>query len=116
MFWGGTFPLLRTESRAELERLLANWQVIVDASPRLIIPGHSDVPMTLEYFRNAQQYVSRLWAHVQAARAAGTPLLTFLMQNPLRDVYPEVAQYPVVRREYNLHQQNVNVLWHLAGR
>jgi hypothetical protein len=89
---------------------------VLAAAPDLqqVIPGHSDVPMTVEYFRNTYQYVSRLWADIRAARAAGTPLLTFLMQNVLRDAYPEVAGYQVMRREYNLHQQNVNLLWQLA--
>lgn len=117
VFWGGQFPLLRTESRAEFVRLLDSWKAILEGAPELqvIVPGHSDVPMTVAYFRNTYQYLSRLWSDVQAARSAGTPMLTFLMQNVLSERYPEVADYRVLRRDYNLHQHNVYVLWQLAG-
>ena len=117
VFWGGQFPLLRLESRPELERLLTSWQAILERAPdlKLIVPGHSDVPMTVDYFRNTHQYLARLWSDVQAARRAGTPLLSFLMQNVLAERYPEVAGYRVMRRDYSLHQHNVYVLWQLAG-
>ncbi len=70
---------------------------------------------TVDYFRNTYQYIARLWSDVLAARSAGTPLLSFLMQNVLAERYPEVAGYRVMRRDYNLHQHNVYVLWQLAG-
>ncbi|NJD09904.1 MAG: MBL fold metallo-hydrolase [Gemmatimonadetes bacterium] len=117
VFWGGQFPVLRLESRPELERLLASWQALLERDPdlKLVVPGHSDAPMTVDYFRNTHQYLARLWSDVQAARQAGTPLLSFLLQNVLAERYPEVAGYRVMRRDYNLHQHNVYVLWQLAG-
>jgi len=39
----------------------------------------------------------------------------FLQPHDHRDAYPEVADYHFVMRDYNLHQHNVSVLWHLAG-
>jgi hypothetical protein len=62
------------------------------------------------------QYLSRLWADVQAARAAGTTQMRFMARNVFAERYPEVADYNYIRRDFNLHQHNIYVLWQLAGR
>ncbi len=117
VFWGGQLPLLREEMAGEFPRLLDTWKVILEVSPDLetIVPGHSDVPLTVDQFRGMYQYLSRLWTDVQAAKDAGTPLRTFLMRNVFKERYPEVADYNFIRRDYNLHQHNIYVLWQLAG-
>lgn len=117
VFWGGQLPLLREESAEAFPRLLNNWKKILDTSPDLevVVPGHSDVPLTVNQFQGMYQYLSRLWEDVQAARKAGTPLRTFLMRSVFAERYPEVADYNYIRREYNLHQHNVYILWQLAG-
>ena len=53
---------------------------------------------------------------MREARAAGTSLERFLVGNVFADRYPEVADFNFVRRDYNLHQHNLYVLWQLAGR
>jgi glyoxylase-like metal-dependent hydrolase (beta-lactamase superfamily II) len=118
VFWGGQLPLLREENAGAFLRLMDTWKTILEAAPDLatIIPGHSDVPLTVEDFRGMYEYVSRLWSDVQAARQAGTSLERFLMGNVFEERYPEVAEYRHIRRDYNLHQHNIYVLWQLAGR
>jgi glyoxylase-like metal-dependent hydrolase (beta-lactamase superfamily II) len=117
IFWGGQLPLLRAEARAEFERLLHHWDSILEISPDLetIVPGHSDVPLSVEQFRGMHLYLSRLWADVRAAREADTPLLRFLMGNVFTERYPEVADFSFIRGDYNLHQHNIYVLWELMG-
>ena len=118
VFWGGQLPMLGEVTADQFHRLIDNWKAIFETSPDLetIVPGHSDVPLTVEQFREMYQYLSRLWADVQAAREAGTPLVRFLIGNDFKQRYPEVADYNYIRREYNLHQHNIYVLWQLAGR
>ncbi|MFC1661826.1 MBL fold metallo-hydrolase [Gemmatimonadota bacterium] len=117
VFWGGQLPILGVETAGELNRLLDHWRTILEASPDLefIVPGHSDVPLTVDQFRGMYEYLSRLRADVEAAEAAGIPLLRFMMQNDFADRYPEVADFNFIRRDYNLHQHNIYVLWRLAG-
>lgn len=117
VFWGGNLPLLGEMTPEEFERLMNNWKIILETSPDLetIVPGHSDVPLTVEGFHDMYQYMSRLWADVQAAREADTPLVRFLMQNVFTERYPEVADYTHIVREYNFHQHNIYMLWRLAG-
>jgi hypothetical protein len=90
----------------------------LEMSPDLatIVPGHSDVPLTVDGFREMHEYLSRLWTDVQAARQADTPLVMFLMRNVFEERYPEVAEYTHIRRDYNLHQHNIYMLWQLAER
>ena len=118
VFWGGQLPMLNVTTQAALQRLLGSWKAVLDAAPdlELIVPGHSDVPMTVEHFRNSYAYLARLSDDVRAAKSAGTPLLSFLMQNVFAERYPEVAAYRVIRRDYNLHQHNIYVLWYLDPR
>jgi glyoxylase-like metal-dependent hydrolase (beta-lactamase superfamily II) len=117
VFWGGQLPLLGEDMGDEFLRLLDTWRTILETSPDLefVVPGHSDVPLTVEQFRGMYEYLSRLWTDVSAAREAGTPLVRFLMQNVFAERYPEVADFNVVRRDYNLHQHNIYILWQLAG-
>jgi glyoxylase-like metal-dependent hydrolase (beta-lactamase superfamily II) len=118
VFWGGQLPLLQEVSLEEFQRLLDNWDAILDAAPDLetIVPGHSDVPLTVEQFREMHAYLARLWSDVQTAKEAGTPLVRFLLRQDFRERYPEVADYRFTARDYNLHQHNVYMLWQLAGR
>jgi glyoxylase-like metal-dependent hydrolase (beta-lactamase superfamily II) len=118
VFWGGRLPLLQDVSQGDFQRLLDNWNAILETAPDLttMVPGHSDVPLTVEQFREMYQYFTRLWADVRAAKEAGTPLMRFLLQHAFRERYPEVADYTFVSRDYNLHQHNVYVLWQLASR
>jgi glyoxylase-like metal-dependent hydrolase (beta-lactamase superfamily II) len=117
VFWGGQLPILRADAPEGFHRLMDHWRLILESSPDLqfVIPGHSDVPLTVDQFRNMYQYLSRLWADVQAAKETDTPLLRFLMQNVFAERYPEVADFNFIRRDYNLHQHNIYVLWSLAG-
>jgi glyoxylase-like metal-dependent hydrolase (beta-lactamase superfamily II) len=116
IFWGGQLPILRTETRADFERLLNHWETILELSPdlELAIPGHSDVPLSVDQFRGMYQYLSRLWSDVQAAKENDTPILRFLMQNEFAQRYPEVADFNFIQRDYNLHQHNIYVLWELS--
>jgi glyoxylase-like metal-dependent hydrolase (beta-lactamase superfamily II) len=118
VFWGGQLPTLREETADGFPRLLENWKTILETCPDLavIVPGHSDVPLTAEGFREMYQYLSRLWADVKAARAAGTTQIRFMARSVFAERYPEVADYNYIRRDFNLHQHNIYVLWHLAGR
>jgi cyclase len=118
VFWGGQLPVLGETTAADVQRLLDNWTAILDAAPDLatVVPGHSDVPLTVDQFRQMHAYFSRLWADVRDAKAAGTPLVRFLLQHVFGERYPEVAGYTFVRRDYNLHQHNVTMLWQAAGR
>jgi glyoxylase-like metal-dependent hydrolase (beta-lactamase superfamily II) len=117
VFWGGNLPLLGEMTSEEFERLMTNWKIILETSPDLetIVPGHSDVPLTVESFCDMYEYFSRLWTDVQAARGADTPLVMFLMDNVFTERYPEVADYTHIVREYNFHQHNIYMLWQLAG-
>ena len=117
VFWGGQLPLLRTNSRDEFQRLLDYWKTILETVPDLehVIPGHSNVPLTVGQFRGMYSYLDRLWSDVREAREAGKPLLRFLMENGFRQRYPEVADFNFIQRDYNLHQHNIYVLWGFAG-
>jgi cyclase len=117
VFWGGQLPLLREEMAGQFHRVMDTWKTILETSPNLetMVPGHSDVPLTVDHFRGMYRYLSRLWSDVQAAKEAGTPLVRFLMQNVFAERYPEVADFNFIRRDYNLHQHNIYVLWQLAG-
>ncbi|UCG87371.1 MAG: MBL fold metallo-hydrolase [Gemmatimonadota bacterium] len=117
VFWGGQLPFLREETLDRFPQVLDTWKTILEESPDLttVVPGHSDVPLAVEDFRGMYHYLSRLWADVTAAREADTPLVRFLMQNTFKERYPEVADYSYIRREYNLHQHNIYMLWQLAG-
>jgi glyoxylase-like metal-dependent hydrolase (beta-lactamase superfamily II) len=114
-FWGGQLPVLRVRSQGEMQRLLDNWRMIQEVSPdlELAIPGHSDVPLTVEQFRGMYAYVFRLWRDVLSAREAGTNVLQFLMRSDFAERYPEVAGFNTVSGGYNLHQHNVYTLWYL---
>ena len=116
VFWGGNLPLLDETTVQEFERLMENWRTILETSPDLetIVPGHSDVPLTVNDFRGIYRYMTRLWADVKAARDADTPLVMFLMQNVFKERYPEVADYTYIIGDYNLHQHNIYMLWQLA--
>ena len=118
VFWGGQLPVLGETTAADIQRLLDNWKAILDAAPDLatVVPGHSNVPLTVAQFREMYAYFSRAWGDVREAKAAGTPLVRFLLQNVFAERYPEVAAYNFVRRDYNLHQHNVTMLWQAAGR
>jgi glyoxylase-like metal-dependent hydrolase (beta-lactamase superfamily II) len=118
VFWGGRLPLLQEVSRDEFQRLLDNWSAILEAAPDLetIVPGHSDVPLTVEQFRQMRDYLARLWSDVRAAREAGMPLMRFLLRQNFRERYPEVAEYRFISRDYNFHQHNVYMLWQVASR
>ncbi len=118
VFWGGNLPLLREMTAGEFQRLMDNWKTILETAPDLetIVPGHSDVPLTVDGFREMYEYLSRLWADVQAAREEGTPLVMFLMRNIFKERYPAVADYTYIRRDYNLHQHNIYMLWQLEDR
>jgi glyoxylase-like metal-dependent hydrolase (beta-lactamase superfamily II) len=118
VFWGGRLPMLQEVSLSQFQRLMDNWKAILETAPDLatVVPGHSDVPLTVEQFRGMYQYFTRLWADVQAAKGGGTPLVRFLLQHSFRERYPEVADYTFIVRDYNLHQHNVSVLWQLAAR
>lgn len=116
-FWGGQLPTVSFESRAEVEGLLASWKAVLE-SPfglEMVVPGHSDVPLTVEQFRGMYAYLARLWEDVQGARGEGIPLLRFLVGNVFAERYPEVADFNHIRMEYNLHQHNVYTLWGLVG-
>lgn len=117
VFWGGQLPLVRFESTEELERLLEAWGTILELSPDLehLVPGHSDVPLTVEQFDGMYLYLSRLWEDVQTARGDGTGILRFLMGNVFQERYPEVADFNFIRMDYNLHQHNIYMMWELAG-
>jgi cyclase len=117
VFWGGQLPLLREETAHLVPQMLDSWETILESAPDLetMVPGHSDVPLTVDQFRGMYQYLSRLWSDVQDARNAGTSLARFLMQNVFKERYPEVADFNYILREYNLHQHNVYMLWTLAG-
>jgi glyoxylase-like metal-dependent hydrolase (beta-lactamase superfamily II) len=117
VFWGGQLPLLRMESSEEFSQLMGTWKAIVDLYPDLehIVPGHSDVPLTMEQFRGMYHYLSRLRDDVEAAQEAGQPLLRFLMDNSFQERYPEVADFNFIRRDYNLHQHNIYMMWGLVG-
>jgi glyoxylase-like metal-dependent hydrolase (beta-lactamase superfamily II) len=116
VFWGGQLPLLRIESREEFQRLLEYWSTILEMTPDLeyVIPGHSDVPLSVEQFRGMYAYLDRLWADVKEARAAEKPLLRFMMENDFRQRYPEVADFNFAVQDYNLHQHNIYMLWGFA--
>jgi glyoxylase-like metal-dependent hydrolase (beta-lactamase superfamily II) len=116
-FWGGQLPTFAFESRDQLERMLANWKAVLDNPSGLeaVVPGHSDVPFTVEEFRGLHAYLSRLWEDVQEAREAGMAMLQFLRGNVFADRYPEVADFNYIRMDYNLHQHNIYTLWGLAG-
>jgi len=116
VFWGGQLPILSEITTGEFHRLMDNWRTILEAAPDLetIVPGHSDVPLTVNGFREMYEYFSRLWTDVENARADGTSLVMFLMRNDFATRYPEVADYSYIRREYNLHQHNIYMLWHMA--
>jgi glyoxylase-like metal-dependent hydrolase (beta-lactamase superfamily II) len=118
VFWGGNLPVLRELTAAAFQRLMDNWKTILETTPDLetIVPGHSDVPLTVAGFREMYAYLSRLWDDVRAAKADETSLIRFLMQNDLKGRYPEVAEYTWVRRDYNLHQHNIYMLWQLEYR
>ncbi len=118
VFWGGNLPFLREMTAREFQRLMENWKTILETSPDLetIVPGHSDVPLTVDGFREMYEYFSRLWADVRAARDEDTSLVRFLMRNVFEERYPEVAEYTHIRRDYNFHQHNIYMLWQLAGR
>ncbi|KPK61984.1 MAG: hypothetical protein AMS21_08440, partial [Gemmatimonas sp. SG8_38_2] len=118
VFWGGNLPLLREMTAPEFQRLMDNWKTILEIAPDLetIVPGHSDVPLTVEGFRDMYEYLSHLWADVQAAKEGETSLVRFLMRNVFKERYPEVADYTYIRRDYNLHQHNIYMLWQLEGR
>ncbi len=118
VFWGGNLPLLREMTAGEFQRLMGNWKTILETAPDLetIVPGHSDVPLTVDGFREMYEYLSGLWADVQAAKEEETPLVTFLMRNLFKERYPEVADYTYIRRDYNLHQHNIYMLWQLDYR
>jgi len=113
VFWGGQLPLLREVTAAEIDGTLAAWKTILEMAPDLetVVPGHSDVPLTPAQFREMYAYLSRLREDVRSAKAEGTPLMTFLARTDFRERYPEIAEYNWVRRDYNLHQHNVYVLW-----
>jgi glyoxylase-like metal-dependent hydrolase (beta-lactamase superfamily II) len=117
VFWGGQLPILRIESREELERLLGNWKSILEMAPKLehVVPGHSDVPLTVEEFGAMHDYFHRLWEDVSEAKANGKPLLRFMRETVFGQRYPEVADFNFVQQDYNLHQHNIYVLWGLAG-
>ncbi|MGW8268097.1 MAG: MBL fold metallo-hydrolase [Longimicrobiales bacterium] len=116
-FWGGQLPTFSFERREEVEGLLANWKAALESRPTLegVVPGHSDVPLTVEQFRGMHAYLDRLWEDVQGARGEGISVLRFLAGNVFRERYPEVADFNYIRMEYNLHQHNVYVLWGLVG-
>jgi glyoxylase-like metal-dependent hydrolase (beta-lactamase superfamily II) len=115
-FWGGQLPTFSFESKAEVEGLLASWKAVLESPSGLemAIPGHSDVPLTVEQFRGMYAYLARLWEDVQGARTEGTSMLRFLVGNGFAERYPEVADFNYIRMEYNLHQHNVYMLWGLA--
>jgi glyoxylase-like metal-dependent hydrolase (beta-lactamase superfamily II) len=115
VFWGGQLPVLRVGSEGEFRRMLEHWDAILALAPDVerVVPGHSDVPMTVEEFRAMHAYLSRLWSDVRSAREAGTGVLQFLLANVFAERYPEVAGIDPVRRGYNLHQHNIYTLWHL---
>jgi cyclase len=117
IFWGGQLPILRTETREEFQLLLDHWGAILEISPDLeaVVPGHSDIPLTVDQFRGMHEYFQRLWADVREARASGTPLIRFLIENVFDQRYPEVADFNFVRRDYNFHQHNIYVLWGFAA-
>jgi glyoxylase-like metal-dependent hydrolase (beta-lactamase superfamily II) len=117
VFWGGRLPILGDMTSAGFNRLMENWNAILEMSPDLstMVPGHSDVPLTVADFNALNQYVSRLWADVQVARQAGTDLVRFLMQHSLKERYPEVADYTYIIGDYNVHQHNVYMLWQAVG-
>jgi glyoxylase-like metal-dependent hydrolase (beta-lactamase superfamily II) len=116
VFWGGNLPLLGEMKANEFERLMDNWRTILETSPDLetIVPGHSDVPLTVDGFREMYEYFSRLWADVRTARDEDISLVRFLMRNVFEERYPEVAEYTHIRRDYNFHQHNIYMLWQLA--
>jgi glyoxylase-like metal-dependent hydrolase (beta-lactamase superfamily II) len=118
VFWGGNLPFLREMKAGDFQRLMDNWNTILETSPDLetIVPGHSDVPLTVDGFREMYAYFSRLWADVQTARDEDTSLVRFLMRNVFEERYPEVAEYTHIRRDYNFHQHNIYMLWQLARR
>lgn len=117
VFWGGQLPLVRFESAEELQSLLETWSVILERAPDLehVVPGHSDVPLTVEQFRGMYLYLSRLWEDVRTAREEDLGIVRFLMGNVLQERYPEVADFNFVRMDYNLHQHNIYMMWELAG-
>lgn len=117
VFWGGQLPVVRNETAREFTRLLDHWRTILETSPDLefMVPGHSDVPLTVEGFRGMYEYLSRLWSDVRTAKQAGSTPLRFLIQNVLAERYPEVADFSYIQREYNLHQHNIYTLWGLVG-
>jgi glyoxylase-like metal-dependent hydrolase (beta-lactamase superfamily II) len=118
VFWGGRLPTLQEVPRDEFQRLLDNWAAILELAPDLatIVPGHSDVPLTVEQFRQMHRYLTALWADVLAAQEAGTPVTRFLLQHDHRERYPEVADYHFTARDFNLHQHNVYMMWQMASR
>jgi glyoxylase-like metal-dependent hydrolase (beta-lactamase superfamily II) len=116
VFWGGQLPVLRVGTRGDLHQLLDHWAMILERYPDLeiVVPGHSDVPLTVDGFRGMHAYVSRLWTDVKAARSSGRTILQFLAGHDFAERYPEVASFGHMRGEYNLHQHNIYMLWQLA--
>jgi glyoxylase-like metal-dependent hydrolase (beta-lactamase superfamily II) len=116
VFWGGQLPIMGIESKDDFLRLLENWKTILEMSPDLeyVVPGHSDVPLSVEEFRGMYSYLHRLWTDVREARAAETALLRFMRENLFQERYPEVADFNRFQMDYNLHQHNIYVMWGFA--
>ena len=117
VFWGGQLPFLREQTAEEFSQLMYAWKTILEVSPDLetVVPGHSDVPLTVDDFVGMYRYFDRLWSDIRDAREAGTSLRRFLIGNDFKERYPEVADYNYIRRDYNLHQHNIYILWNLSG-
>jgi len=118
VFWGGQLPLLREPMIAEFPRLMATWDRVLSTCPdlELVIPGHSDVPMTVDQFTAMHAYLTRLWSDVSSARQADLSIIRFMTQNDFRTRYPEVADWQYLMGDWNFHQHNLSILWQAVGR
>ena len=117
VFAGNNLPRVKADSAPDFPRLMETWKAILERCPDLetIVPGHSDLPVSVQDFRAMYDYLSELWGDILAAREAGTTLEAFLRNSFFTDRFPEIAHFRYLYRDFNFHQHNIYILWQLAG-
>jgi glyoxylase-like metal-dependent hydrolase (beta-lactamase superfamily II) len=127
LFYAPHLPMLNRGAGQAIPQIVNNWfavmhQILNEANDQTrFIPGHDCEIMTKEQCAQQVAYLEKLWAGLLRLKSDGKTLAQARAALPLED-FPEVAKLANVKNlgtpweRRDIHGQNIDLLWAVAGK
>jgi glyoxylase-like metal-dependent hydrolase (beta-lactamase superfamily II) len=112
-------PYLRKEAPWDLDSILENWGRIVASGREIkhVNMAHSDMPLSVETFKEQYRYLKTLWDGLREMSAAGATLEDAKKRYTIERDFPHFKDRTLAIRGTNIHENNVEAIWErLASR